>query len=600
MTEAVDDLDKDGVVADVLNAPADPWLEADPPTNWRLDRCGVAFNKAKPGDDAPDEWVTVAGPVWIAGFTRDHAAGGWGAVVKWIDRDGALHDRAIPAGRFHEQGPALAQELAGEGLKIVPGQERKLLAYLGGFSTDRRVRSVAHLGWLDTTTGALAYVLPREVITRDWAEAVMFQPERYAPTTSTMKAEGTLADWREYVARPCQGNPLLLFALCCGLAGPLAKPAGLDGGGFHLHGLTSRGKTLWLQLAASCFGCGADPSYAGDLSLIRRWNATANGVEGLAAAHNDGPLLLDEIGTCTARDFGALVYAVAGGQGKTAMDSNRNLKAMRAWRCLVLSTGEVSSRQKIEDGGRGAKGGQLLRLIDLPIPDDGVIAETHGQARDAFADTLKRHCGLCYGTAGPAFIKALVDKAADASDLRQAVQKLMDQVAGELTPDKAAPEQRRTIKRFALTEVAGRMAARLGILPCAEDEVCSAVAAARDLWLTETQGQATDAERAIEAARAFILRHESRFRDVADDRATIRDLAGYRDSGRGLYLFTPDGFKEACNGSEPKAVARELVRRGWLLKDGSGFTSRHLVTGLAGRPRLYAVKTALLDGGDDE
>ena len=200
---------------------------------------------------------------------------------------------------------------------------------------------------------------------------ILFAPAQRASSVDTMEPSGTLADWREHVAEPCRAHPWLLFALCNAFAPPLLLPAGIDPGGFHVYGRSSRGKTLFLQVVASAWGCGADPAYSAERAYIRKWSLTVGAAEALAAAHNDGLLALDEIGVCAARDFAVLIYLLAGGQGKNTLTSNRDLRETRSWRVWILSNGEISSRQKTEEAKQTAHAGQLLRLIDLAIPETG-------------------------------------------------------------------------------------------------------------------------------------------------------------------------------------------------------------------------------------
>ena len=65
---------------------------------------------------------------------------------------------------------------------------------------------------------------------------------------------GTLADWKTNIATPVRGNNLLQFSLCVAFAAPLLKPMNVGGGGFHLVGESSIGKTVALKIFGSVFG----------------------------------------------------------------------------------------------------------------------------------------------------------------------------------------------------------------------------------------------------------------------------------------------------------------------------------------------------------
>lgn len=554
--------------------------------------------------DNGGESVRISGIVRVEALARNQQNEAWGRVLWWRDLDGREHRRAIPAQRFHETGQGLAQELAAEGLEIVPGRERKVMAYLGSFRPDARSLCVEALGWMDTTNDRLAFVLPDRVLGSAAKEEIVFQPERYSPTAKTIAAAGDLKDWHEAVASKVIGNPLLMFGVCASLASTLVKPANLDSGGFHLYGASSRGKTTWLQCAASVWGCGADPGQAGQLAMIRRWTVTTNGAEGLAAAHNDLVLPLDEIGSFTSRDFGPLVYLLAGGQGKTTLDPTRNLKGVRSWRTMLLSTGEKSSRQKIEEEGdnsnRGrraqANAGQLLRLLDIPSGDQ-IIKVTYGQRPADFADSLKDACGRYYGVAGPAFVLKLIEEQREATRLRNEVGLVLALLQKELTPKSACPEVARACRRFALVATAGVLACRLGILPWPEDRAVEAVQAVQDLWHAEAD-TLTDADRGVLIVGGFCMQNSARFRNADDAQALVPNLVGYRRPG--LFLFTSNGFREACGGLNHQAVARELKRRDLLSCNEDGrMTSKVPIAGFDSRPRCYVVKDKIVDPDAD-
>ncbi len=587
------------------------WDGIQVPTGYSLSHDGVyllsdrSANPEKPAK--PD--VKISGPVWVSAATRDPQSKGWGKRIEWIDGEGQHQQAAIPAERFHEQGNALSQELARDGLVIIPGREKALATYLGSFSPQHYLRSVARLGWLDDARGRLVFVQPERAYSKTAEETHVFQPERHSPTVSTIHAQGTLPRWQEEVASQVRGNPLLVFGACLGFAGPLMKPLNIESGGFHFYGRSSHGKTTLVQVAASIWGCGADPAADPALSYVQRWNATLNGLEGLASAHNDGLIALDEIGTCTAKDFGQVIYALAGGRGKAAMNQDRNMKQIRTWRLLFMSTGEISARQKMEEENRTPKAGQLLRMLDIPILS-GVVEDPHDLPPSDYVNRLKAACSGIYGTAGPAYVEVLAKAYADFEALRCALTPRLDKAMADLAVAGLEPEQKRALRRLALVVVAGELASQWGVLPFDRAEILEAAKVVRDAWLHDLD-MLPDAERGVESVRAFILKHKSRFQDVSEyseeekcdgdgeppafDFAP-RDQAGYLDSKRKLYLFTPEALREAVRGHDLNGVLRELVKRDLLFRnDNERYVSKHHVPGVAKRLSLYAVKFRVLE-----
>ena len=159
---------------------ARPWDGVECPDDYELKTEGVFLI---PENDAKQP-LKISGPAWVTARTRDIDSNCWGYQVEWLDSDSTHHDAAIPAQRFHEQGGALAQDLAADGLVIIPGKERQLTKYLGSFNPKKRFRSVSQLGWLDDPRGRLIYVLPKEVFGIDEDGGYVFQPERVQMITS--------------------------------------------------------------------------------------------------------------------------------------------------------------------------------------------------------------------------------------------------------------------------------------------------------------------------------------------------------------------------------------------------------------------------------
>jgi uncharacterized protein (DUF927 family) len=586
-----------------------PWEGVRIPDGYEITGDGCV-RELPPGEDQAARALTRC-PVWVEGLTRSHRGEGWGHALVWVDRDGGTHRAAVPAARFHEPGSPLVQELADGGLIVVPGQEKALLRYLTAFDVRERFRSVTQTGWLDdpvptVPTVPTVYVMPQEVIgAAGGAERYVYQPEAHLPTVTTMRKAGTLSGWQDQVAARCGGNPVLVFGLCASLEPPLLLHAGLEGGGFHLFGRSSRGKTTWLQVAASVWGCGADPSEAPALAFVRKWNTTGNAVEALAAAHRDCLLALDEIGEAQARDLGRVIYQLAGGVGKSRLASNTALRPVRTWRLLTLSTGETQVRSVIESEGQRVRGGQLVRMVDVPAiaPDGRGIVETpSGQEAAAFVAALKRACAEHYGAAGPEFVRTLIDEAV-AGDLQARLREQLDRTVQELLrphqvrfPRGGVPEEiGRVARRFALADVAGRLACQARILPFTAEQVRGAVAEVFSRWLA-AYGHGGDMGRALAQLRDFILRNGARFRDRNNSEQIVPNLAGYRDAEQDLYLFTPDGMREALDGYAPQDVARHLFNNGWLDRPESGnrLLCNFRVTGFDRPLRLYGVRAAFL------
>ncbi|WP_025322011.1 DUF927 domain-containing protein [Deferrisoma camini] len=574
---------------------AAPWLEAETPPGWRVNQEGVF----RVPDDPEKDPVLVSGPVWVAGLTRDENGSDWGVLVRWIDLDRELRKWAMPRARLHDQGAGVAQDLARGGLFVAPGRERDLARYLGSARPERRFRCVTRLGWVDTTDGRLLFVLPHEVIgTRvGEAEEVVFQAEKYAPTHA-FRAEGDLAAWREAVAKPCGDHPALVFALCWALAAPLLKPAGIGGAGAHFFGASSTGKTTLAQVAASVWGCGADPAAAPELSMVRTWRTTANALEGIAATHCDTLLPLDELGLCAASDVGAVVYELAGGAGKARMSDSARLQKTRTWRTLFLSTGEISIRQKIEERGRMAHAGQLVRALDIPA-EAGIIRAPNGAAPREIADRLKAAAGTFYGTAGPELVRRLVAETKEFGTLRGEVRTILDLLARDLTPAQARPDQARAVRLLALAGTAGFLAQELGVLPWDNEVIVGALRFVLDAW-TDVAPHLSDAARGVERVREFILRHRARFQALADPSADVpRDRAGFVTAD-GDFLILPSAFAEAVGDLDHRAVARELLARQLLKVDQSDrLVSKAPRSADAGRPPVYWVRAALLEEEGD-
>ena len=576
-----------------VDSVAVPWESIPVPTGYTLDESGV---------QAQSGARITAGPVWVKAVHVDACSGEHGLVIGWRDAFGAAQQLAVNRGELHAYGSPLAARLARTGLVIVHGAERPLLKYLSEFDVKAlpQWEAVSRVGWIESDDGKLAYMLPppQGLLAHDPHRPVIFQPESESPSSTSVYPRGTLKEWNEHVVTRCRDNPLLLFPVLVGLSGSLLRFAELESGGFHYYGRSSHGKTTAAQAAASVWGNGADPAEAPDRALVQKWNATANAFEALLCANNDGLLVLDEIHTCSAKDFGAVIYNMAGGKGKQALTRERQLRATRKWRTMYFSTGEVSALSKLEADGGTAHAGQLVRLIDIPIAG-GIITNSGSESPGQFADRLKAACSRFFGTAGPALIRALMANYECVGQLIGTIKSMIEDHAKNLTPNDAQPEARRAIKRFALALTAGEMAIKLGVLNCEMPHVEAAVSTALRAWLMD-RARIPDRLRGVMNVAEFIQRHAARFQGLSDDAGAPipRDRAGYRGydmaAGGDAYWFTSDGFREACGGLDSRETAQELKRLRFLVaKERGHLTEKRELHSVRGR--FYVVKAAILE-----
>ena len=549
----------------------------------------------------------------------------WGLLIRFRDRDGVMQREILTRDLFAGEGAELRSLLARRGLYVNParGAGALLCQYLANLTTLKRARVVARTGWY-RIDGARVFVLPDEVFGKAPVE-VIYQPVAREP--SLFNAGGTLDEWRDTVAARCVGNTRLVLSVSAAFAAPLLELLAEDGGGLHLRGASRVGKTTALRVAASVWG-GEAGSGAG--AYIRQWRATSNAVEGVAAAHSDTLLALDELGQADARDIGASAYMLANGQGKSRADRGGGLRAPLRFRTLFLSTGELGLADKIAEAGGSVKAGQEVRLVDLAADAGagmGLLGELHGEASPAvFTQALRDATARCYGTAAPVFLRYLVDRLHAEPDLSADLRRWQDDlVRGWLDAHADAGGQVRSVaRRFALVAVAGELATRAGVTGWEETEATGAAEHCFLDWLAlrGTAGAREDAQ-AVAQIRDFIGEHgSSRFEDWRDPPPVVDAAQGgieatppnerFRTVHRAgwkrwmpdgaerpawVYYVLPAAMHEALKGLDFKAALRVLTDRGLLLA-GSGGSSQTASPPGHPKARVYVLRVAILGAED--
>jgi uncharacterized protein (DUF927 family) len=560
---------------------------------FELTQNGVSYIGPDDKDGNPKPPVWICAPLHVVASTRNSKSSEWGRLLEWRDPDGIRHQWAMPIELLQGDGADVRRELAQQGLPISPGKlARDLLAtYLQVWRVDERARCVNRLGW----HGGV-YVLPGEVVGHN-GERVVFQNAGYVEPAFSVA--GTVEEWRENVARLARGNSRLELAICIAFAGTLLELAGEDSGGFHLHGPSSSGKSTALKVGASVWGKPDHPD-----PYWRSWRMTTNGLEGLAALHNDGMLILDELSEADPREAGEAAYLLANGLGKARAARNGTARPSASWRLLFLSSGEETLSALMARAGQKPTVGQEIRLAEISADAGaglGTFDELHGSANGAtFSTAVKDAASRYHGATGAEWLRLVVrDKAKLDTVLRDGIR----QFVAEFVPKGAAGQVERVARRFGLVAVAGEIATSYKLTGWNEGESITAVGKCFVAWLDGIGGTGNREERALLAqVRSFFgANGASRFQDTSIEDQRIINRAGFFRSasdGQREYLVLPGCFRgEVCAGFDPKSAAKILRERGWLLTGSDRATQKVRLPGMV--PTWVYVFGARMWEGDE-
>ncbi len=559
------------------------------PEGFSFGKSGLNYNDPN-ADDSNLIWVCSR--LEVVAVTCDEHYMNFGRALEFKDTLGRDKKWVMPMNMLKGRNEALHGVLLDMGLSLSTSAKAKALLaqYLQMCTGLMNATCVFKTGWFKGS-----YVLPDRTIGGDSDNPVLFQTDN--PLTGNFECKGTLDQWRDNVARFAVGNSRISFAISASFTAPLLSLFGIEGGGFHFRGESSKGKTITLYAAGSVWG---------SHKRKRMWRATSNGLEMTAYMHNDSLLLLDEMGEMTPKEIGQTVYMLANGQAKQRANDVR----LKEWRLLFLSTGELDLKTAMLSAGDTAKAGQEVRMIDLEAVagEFGVFDELLSGFKDSKtqAETLQTNTADHYGVAGIEFLEQIISRK---DESRKMFKEFQTHFIETETPMNANSQVSRAINRFAIVAAGGELATFLGVTGWGAGEAYEGVKLCFESWKanlvssTESHEETT----AIKAIRGFISKHgESRFTDlkrISDNHAprTI-NLAGWRQDNPldTIYHFSTDVFdEEVCRGLDPKLVLKTLNKHGYLKTESGGKTTRLKYRGLRigehQKVSTYAVNASILE-----
>ncbi len=405
--------------------------------------------------------------------------------------------------------------------------------------------------WQSLSTGWIGgrFIFPDDVVgkaTNGAPEVVYQQPDGVMkPNYAT---SGTSDNWSAEVAELAGHSPVMVFGCCLTLAAALLEPCDYDGGGIHLKGKSSKGKSLTARVARSV--CGE--------AVKKTWSATISGVEAAACAFNNSILWIDEIGELrgTEAQQATLIrqtaFKIESGEG--ALRGGSYGAVEQRWRLFFISTGEISLAEVSSAAGKKRFAGEDVRCPDLPCTFGpfGVFKTLHPDHKTSagMAKALRRATKKYYGSPFRDFVAAVAD---DIPGVKREVDSLVE----AFYPYALVSEdgwERRFAEKFALASAAGILATRWKILPWTEDHIRKAAKVCY-----------RRARKAVPDAKTLLKRGLARWRAYIGDPDELVDLRNMsKEERRRLKPKKGKGFLRHNKKHKLHVIVKKSYFRGWL------------------------------------
>jgi putative DNA primase/helicase len=515
-------------------------------------KAGVYYHgiKVSKKDEVTETNDYICDPLHVLARSCDSTDDNYGLMLYFKNQSNRWRPWLMPSDMLSAGCEELRAELLKQGLRIDHHKRNMLPSYLQSQRPKKRLECALKVGWHGDT-----FVLPDRVIgDRD---DIFFQTDH--AVTANYGQRGTLEDWKSHIAQYCVGNPLMLFQVSAGFAGPLLKKCHIEYAGFHIFDDSSTGKSTGQKIAASIWG-GND--------FRKTWRATGNGLEASAVLYNDCLLALDELGECEPKEAIQAIYMLGNCAGKQRANVRGTSRQVHRWNIILLSNGETTLKAHAQTAGLSVKAGQEVRFLEIPgFGKFGTFDDLHSMKDGRlFSDTLMKNIEGNYGTAGIAYLEHLVN---DKQDLGE----LLEQALVKFITDDMTGQEKRAARAFALVAVAGELATDYSVTGWTKGDATQAVIQCFEQWRVQRGAGATEDKNILKLIRDFIDRYEdARFTSINDKEAQVHGVrAGwYEGVDPRVYYFTAAGLSDATTGYDNKRVIESLIKYGWLAKTKEG------------------------------
>ncbi|GHU19169.1 alkaline-shock protein [Alphaproteobacteria bacterium] len=546
-------------------------------------------------DERSEKYVFVSGYVKVIAQTEDSDGENTGKLLEFKTRRGQLRRLRVLNCWLSKDGDKMREFLLKNGLKISTNGRAKLMLneYINNCDPAVFAKFIKISGWYEN-----GFITENGFIGKPPKELVIHQSDA---DPSFVETSGTVEEWKQHIAKPCEGNSRLVLAISSAFASILLKSCDRENFGLNFVGKSSEGKTTTLYVAASVFG---------SHKYIKPWKATDNGLEGVAVTHNDMLLILDEIALMDSKKIGEAIYMLANGMGKTRANIHGAARKTQIWRLGLLSSGEKDLAAHMAESNKKMHAGQSIRLLTIPArptPDSkGLLERLNGfPSYNALTNHLKTATGRYYGSPMLTFIESLMEE--DAIKRRFDIE--LEKAKESHLPISAEGQDHRVFDIFFTFGFAGELATRYGITGWPIGEAMSAALRCFNDWIEDKGGYGNQEEKQWLAQIKSYLETfaQIRFQRIVNhktfDNTFFGERAGYVEEQinacgdlEDVYYVFPEYFKNTIAKGIPwKAVTRLLVALG-IMEPGSDkdrVTAYPYINGK--RQRMYVINSKIFE-----
>lgn len=470
----------------------------------------------------------------------------------------------------------------------------------GLWSNDPPVKTkaiVSRPGWHQLKTGSV-------YVTRSWIATAGADGDKGVHVGLTpgienpVEIRGSLADWNAEIGALCIANPRLAFAVCAALTAPVLRLVDARNIGLGFVGGSSLGKTTGLEVAASVFG--PPDRYIGS------WNATEKALGEIAKAFSDSPLILDEMAEFAAADLARASYTLLNGKSRRRLGAGHELNELERHRHMLLFGTEETVAATLAEAGLQAHGGQVVRMLTIPLGTHGMFSKWDGfDGPAALAEALHERTKRVHGALARAWVKKLVATAEKrVTRIRKRQEEARRHLLQELPTGVPRNIAERVTESMALVAAVGESAIAAKILNWKPETALRAVTVCVKAWARHYVAEQAERSSDPVAPVKRFLQSEStgRFLPYTQYGSRIKrnDLAGFEHvlAGTPVFLMYSSYFEEHfCKKTSKRALLNLMKERGYLMTDsGSHLTKQVAVpNGKKRKITFYVIRKSIVE-----